>query len=173
MSLNLFSQTPIITTDSKTEQPMLIGLSQRSDYEKGEGFKEWFKEEYDHYHLDEKTLSIISESVDDFQIECFMGTWCKDSRREVPRMYKILDFLKYDERQLTMISVDRNRTSPGEEEKGKNIHHVPTIIFYKEGQEISRIIESPTGSLEADFVDILLGNPPVPNYSDGDTANEN
>ncbi len=162
----IIAQTPQLIIDEKTGDPMLIGLSQRSDYESRDDFKEWFKEGYESYVIDEETLSMISEVDKDLTLECFMGTWCGDSRREVPRIYKILDYLNFDEEKLKIMSVDRKKVSPGGEQKGQNIHHVPTLIFYKEGKEIGRIIESPVGSLEEDFVDILFGNPPTPNYAD-------
>ena len=85
------AQSPQIINDSKKDNPMLIGLSQRSDYEQRKEFKEWFKEEYESYVIDEETLELTSTVEDEIKIECFMGTWCGDSRREVPRMYKILD----------------------------------------------------------------------------------
>jgi len=162
----LFSQTPQLSKDEKTGNPMLIGLSLRSDYENREHFKEWFNEGVVNYEIDEEALSMMSEVESDITLECFMGTWCSDSRREVPRIYKILDHFTFDEKKLVIVSVDRKMVSPGGEQKGKDIHHVPTLIFYKEGKEIGRIIESPVGTLEEDFVDILFGNPPTPNYAD-------
>lgn len=162
----IMAQTPQIINDEKTEDPILIGLSQRSDFEEREYFKEWFNEGFVNYEIDEETLSKISEVDSDITLECFMGTWCGDSRREVPRMYKILDQITFDEKKLIIVSVDRKMVSPGGEQKGKDIHHVPTLIFYKEGTEIGRIIESSVRTLEEDFVDILFGNPPTPNYSD-------
>ena len=160
------AQSPQIINDSKKDNPMLIGLSQRSDYEQRKEFKEWFKEEYESYVIDEETLELASTVEDEINIECFMGTWCVDSRREVPRMYKILDQIQFNDKNLMIVSVDRDRVSPNGEQKGKNIHHVPTIIFYNKGKEIGRIIESPVGSLEEDFTDIFMGMPPEPNYAD-------
>jgi hypothetical protein len=81
-------------------------------------------------------------------------------------MYKIMDQIKFNDKNLKIVSVDRDRVSPGGEQKGKNIHHVPTIIFYNKGKEIGRIIESPVGSLEEDFTDIFMGIPYTPNYVD-------
>ena len=160
------AQSPQIINDSKKDNPMLIGLSQRSDYEHSEHFKQWFNEEYESYEIDEETLYLTSAIEDEIKIECFMGTWCEDSRREVPRFYKILDQIKFNEKNLKIVSVDKGKVSPGGEEKGKNIHHVPTMIFYSQGQELGRIIEYPVGTLEEDVVDIMFGNPPTPNYAD-------
>jgi thiol-disulfide isomerase/thioredoxin len=166
------AQSPQIINDSKKDNPMLIGLSQRSDYEHSEHFKQWFNEEYESYEIDEETLYLTSAIEDEIKIECFMGTWCEDSRREVPRFYKILDQIKFNEKNLKIVSVDRGKVSPGGEEKGKNIHHVPTMIFYSQGQELGRIIEYPVGTLEEDVVDIMFGNPPTPNYADWQPGEE-
>jgi len=166
------AQSPQIINDSKKDNPMLIGLSQRSDYEHSEHFKQWFNEEYESYEIDEETLYLTSAIEDEIKIECFMGTWCEDSRREVPRFYKILDQIKFNEKNLKIVSVDKGKVSPGGEEKGKNIHHVPTMIFYSQGQELGRIIEYPVGTLEEDVVDIMFGNPPTPNYADWQPGDE-
>ncbi len=168
----MIAQIPELSEDEKTGNPMIVGLSQRSDYEHSEHFKQWFNEEYESYVIDEETLYLTSAIEDEIKIECFMGTWCEDSRREVPRFYKILDQIKFNEKNLKIVSVDRGKVSPGGEEKGKYIHHVPTMIFYSQGQELGRIIEYPVGTLEEDVVDIMFGNPPTPNYADWQPGNE-
>ena len=85
-----------------------------------------------------------------------MGTWCEDSHREVPRLFKILEALNYPEAKLTMIAVNRKKEAPSGEEGPFNIQKVPTIIVQKYGKEIGRIIENPsTGYLERDLLEIL------------------
>jgi tetratricopeptide (TPR) repeat protein len=46
------------------------------------------------------------------------------------------------------------KQSPQHEEAGLNIHRVPTIIVYKNGKELQRIVESPVESLEQDLLNI-------------------
>ena len=90
-----------------------------------------------------------------------MGTWCGDSKREVPRFYNILETAQFPLDRLTLVAVSGNRDtykqSPGGEEEGLSIHRVPTFIFYKNGQEINRIVESPVETLEADIAAIVKG----------------
>ncbi len=67
-----------------------------------------------------------------------------------------------------MLRLDREKKSGRNIEVGKNVHHVPTFIFLKNGTEIGRIVESPIESLEEDMFNILIGSPSTPNYSDWD-----
>ena len=97
-----------------------------------------------------------------------MGTWCGDSKREVPKIYKILETLKFPKEQLTTVAVGRNgdmyKKSPEHEEAGLNIHRVPTLIFYKNGKEVNRIVEHPVESFEADILNITTKNNYTSNY---------
>lgn len=138
--------------------PMLLGLSSREGLLQAP-FSEWFNAEYTSYQVDAAAAAPLKGKFTDLDIEIFMGTWCSDSQREVPRFYKILDELGVSEQRLRMYSLDdhpdRRKTSPQGEEKGKNIEYVPTFIFSRAGQEIGRIVESPQVSLEADMAAIL------------------
>jgi thiol-disulfide isomerase/thioredoxin len=84
-----------------------------------------------------------------------MGTWCSDSRREVPRFLRILDELNFNNELLTINYVDRKKESPEGDISSLDIKYVPTFIFYKGGKEIGRIIETPQITLESDFKNIL------------------
>jgi len=57
------------------------------------------------------------------------------------------------------------KNSPTGEERGLNIIRVPTMLFYKNGKEVNRIVESPIESLEEDMAQILSGQPYTPNYA--------
>jgi hypothetical protein len=75
--------------------------------------------------------------------------------------------------EMDLIIVDRDKKSGHGLQDGKNIHHVPTIIFYKSGIEIGRIIESPIESLEEDIFNILIGAGQDPNYHDWEPEEKN
>ncbi len=87
-----------------------------------------------------------------------MGTWCPDSRREVPRFMRILDIWKFPVSMVTFIGVDNAKLSPVGEYDKLDIQRVPTFIIYKNNIEAGRIIENPTTSLEQDMVNILTRN---------------
>ena len=142
--------------DEKTGNPMLIGKTEINVFQQSE-FSEWYNSEYFGYEPDEFVLDQIKMNIDSVNIQIFMGTWCSDSRREVPRFIKILDQLDFDKNNLQLINIDRKKQSPNSEEKDKNIKFVPTFILSKNEIEIGRIIEFPIVTLESDILDILLG----------------
>jgi len=148
-----------VTIDDKTGRSMLIGVTERSAF-KLPDFAEWYSNVYTAYETDEFILEQIKELSDNVDIQIFMGTWCSDSRREVPRFLKILDLSEFEQSKLQIINVDRKRKSPTHEEKNKNIEFVPTFILNRNGNEIGRIVEFPIITLESDLLSILLGIDP-------------
>jgi thiol-disulfide isomerase/thioredoxin len=146
-----------VIVDEKTGKPMLVGVTDRSAFELSD-FSDWYNTEYIEYEPDEFILEQITELSDSIDIQIFMGTWCSDSRCEVPRFLKILDSAGFDQKYLQIINVDRKKRSPAHEEKNKNIEFVPTFIINDNGNEIGRIVEFPIITLESDLLSILLNN---------------
>ncbi len=155
-----------VTDAQGTEK--LLGQVNKAAFVK-DSFAKWFKPEYEVYQVDMDAISDVSKELKDFQIKLFLGTWCGDSKREVPRFYKILEKANFPIDQLVTVAVDNAKPnykkSPGGEEKGLNIIKVPTFIFYKQGKEVNRIVESPIESLEKDICAVVTGKIYAPNYS--------
>lgn len=113
----------------------------------------WFKKNYNTYspNLDQLDGLNLSEIT----IRIFMGTWCHDSKREVPRFYKILNTLQFDESRITMIGLKKNKKGYFKDYSEFGITNTPTIIIYRKNIEIGRIIERPYQSLESHLIQIL------------------
>ena len=124
-------------------------------------FSKWYKKEYKKYKPNDSALSKI-DNLNQYEFMVFMGTWCGDSKREVPRLMKILNELDVYDEQITIVGVDRTKEaykeSPNGEEKNRLIHRVPTIIILNDGIEVNRIVESPIISLEEDILEIIGEN---------------
>lgn len=154
------------TTDAKG-QLLLLGQHPRTNLQLPP-FADWFNKNYADYMPDTSTIAALKPGVQEKQFDIFLGTWCVDSRREVPRMLKILDACGVPTTQIHLIFVDyRNpmyKKSPGHEEYNKYIHHVPTILVYNNNRETGRIIESPRNTLEKDLLQITTGTGYIPNY---------
>ena len=155
--------------DLNTGKPMLLGPIAIEELQQ-EPFNEWYQMEFQSYDVDIELTNAI-DNPSQYSYEVFLGTWCGDSRREVPRMEKILSEMGVDIAMVSIITVDRDKVSPNGEHEGKDIRYVPTLIVSKDNQEIGRIVESPsseTATLESDLFEITLGIAPTPNYSAGE-----
>jgi hypothetical protein len=132
-------------------------------------FADWYNRNYAAYTVDTATCNYIRPLLKNKKLTIFLGTWCGDSRREVPRMIKMLECCNFDFSNLTLIMVSNDdslyKQSPAHEEAGRNIVRVPTIIVEEYRREEGRIVEYPVSSLEKDLLSILSKENYVPNYS--------
>lgn len=143
-------------TVSHENSVMLLGKADRSGLERDE-FQEWFDPGYENYIPDHAVMKELQPLMENLEITLFMGTWCEDSHRDVPHLYKVLDNLDFDESKMEVYAVSEEKTTPQGYEIERNVHHVPTIIFYKNGEELGRIVEYSIRTLEQDMFDILSG----------------
>jgi len=127
-------------------------------------YSNWFLSEYKDYQPSQNVIEKIKANkfsdLNELNVTVFMGTWCSDSKKQIPRLYKILDQLKFDENRLSVhalgiVPQEFRRTHDGIAEKGLNIYRVPTIIIKRNNQELGRVVEYPVDSLEQDLLDIV------------------
>jgi tetratricopeptide (TPR) repeat protein len=131
-------------------------------------FDTWFNKNYADYTIDSNTANQLKPLVKNKQFIIFMGTWCGDSRREVPRMYKLLEYCGVKPSQIQLVNVDNRdsvyKQSPGHEERGLYISRVPDLLVYDNNKEKGRIVESPVFSLEKDLLAIVDNKTYAPHY---------
>jgi thiol-disulfide isomerase/thioredoxin len=165
-------RTPVVNnkvTDAEGRQ-MLLGHCSISSLQDSP-YKTWFDTNYANYTVDTKTADELKTFLHDKTIVVFMGTWCGDSRREVPRLIKMLEYVNLPADQLELVMVDYRegayKQSPQHQEKGKQIFRVPTMLVFAGNKEINRVVESPKESLEKDLLAIASGQSYEPNYAAG------
>ncbi|MDZ4682245.1 MAG: thioredoxin family protein [Saprospiraceae bacterium] len=134
-----------------------------------EPFKTWFETGYNAYIPQPEVLEQLKKlNFNRYSAKVFMGTWCGDTKRELPRFLKILDAIGFPKQNVEIIGVssldDAYKQSPNHEERGLEIYRVATFVFYKNGVEANRIVEYPVNSLEADLLAIFSGTAYTPNY---------
>lgn len=160
--------TVVITAQTNTSKPeILYGAVQKADLQKPP-YNKWFDSIYAAYDPSPVVISKINkQQLKDIRIEIFFGTWCGDSRREVPKFLKIMDQLAVPASKISLIATGSDslyKQSPQHEEAGKGIFRVPVFIVYRNGAEINRINEFPVTSLENDMAAILADQSYSPNY---------
>ena len=142
----------------KKGNDILLGAFTQDVFEMA-SFNKWYAPNYKTYEVNYMVLSEIKIHLKSIKISLFMGSWCGDSKRGVPQILKICNELQIKKRKLKMVALDYRgenyKKSPQGEEVGKNIIKVPTLILYKKGKEIGRIVENPKQSWELDILEIL------------------
>jgi len=134
-------------------ETMQLGWMQREDFLKSDYPK--FKQNYDTVHISENFVEMIRTLHSGIDFVVVLGTWCGDSKREVPRFLKIIDLSLIPPAQIQFYGVDRTKKSSDGLTDRYKIERVPTFIFLKRGEEVGRIVESPKNSLEEDMLAIL------------------
>jgi len=150
---------------TKDSEGNLIGIAHKVNFLE-KSYNYWFTPNYNKYKVSKKLVSQLKPLLKNVSIKAFMGTWCSDSKEQTPDFYKILDATDFNYKNLKLVTVDRDMKTPDSLQKGYNIHHVPTFIFYKDEKEIGRFVEYPQETIEADIIKILSGKSFTPNYSE-------
>ncbi|MEO7983585.1 MAG: hypothetical protein ABI688_05860 [Bacteroidota bacterium] len=162
LSFKVAAQTPV-------EKPKILYGTCSKDSLTIEPFGKWFNTNYDSYQPNAISIAALKKQpLENISIKIFFGTWCGDSKREVPRFLKLLTAISFPDRKVQLIAVGTGdslvKQSPQQEEAGLGIFRVPVFIIYKNGVEINRINEFPAFSLEKDLLAILSNSSYAPNY---------
>lgn len=143
--------------DEKRSNEMLVGYCNREGFKMiRSNFDSVYQSEYSLYKPDQATLDQISGKITKkIKIKVVMGTWCGDSKDWVPRFYKVMDKIGFDESRITLICVDHTKRAPIKELSKLKIDKVPTFIIYRKRHEMGRIVETPSDLIEKDILKIL------------------
>jgi len=101
-------------------------------------------------------LENIQKQKDSIEIVAFMGTWCEDSHFIIPQLLALLDSAKFPTEKCSLIGVDRNKKTVGRLSEALNVTLVPTIIVFKNGKELGRVVEfGKYGMFDKELAEIL------------------
>jgi len=153
----LFSFLLVNAQEKSNINGNLIGYLKKSDF-LNRKHKNWFSKNYDNYTPDPKIVQKIKKKLNNISIKSFIGSWCHDSKRELPRFYKIMELAGFDlENDFKMIGITIGKKTPTNLQKGFAINHTPTFIFFRDGKEIGRFVEHSKKTIEKDILKILRG----------------
>lgn len=142
--------------DTGRAELFLIGYCNRDGIEHGL-MAEDFQFQYSAYPLVEELVSNYADQLISMDISIVFGSWCSDSREQLPRFFRILDAAGYPSERLMLLAVDHSKTAPDIDITKLRIERVPSFIFYLDGREVGRIVETPIETLEADISTIMNG----------------
>src|SRR5690349_16777324 len=157
------------SSQGQTHDPKLLGSITVADLEKNP-YGEWYSKNYKEYTPNASIVEQLKKlKPNQYKIKILLGTWCGDSKREVPRMTKLLSELSFSNQNLELIALNDSsavyKQGPNHEEKGLEIYRVPTIIVLENNKEIGRINEYPAETLERDLLRIFSKSQYTPSYA--------
>lgn len=144
---------PQSAVPARPEKPVLVGETTR---ERIEAAPEWAAAEKES-RPDPEASRALASVPPGAEVTIFLGTWCGDSRREVPRFWKALDLAGDVPFAIHYIGVDRQKKEPSAPVTNNDIRYVPTFLVHREGREVGRIVEESPHGIEKDLLALLTG----------------
>lgn len=109
------------------------------------------------FSIDSNKLNELDDLIakENITFIIFAGSWCKDSRSELPKIMEIMKQANLNESKYELLGVDRMKFEPSGKYLEYKIERVPTLIVLKEGKEIGRIVEYPNSHWIDDIIGII------------------
>jgi hypothetical protein len=105
-------------------------------------------------------VAALAAVSDETELTVVLGTWCGDSKSQVPRLIRALRAAANPKLRPKFVGVASGFLGPRDTLQEKRVVNVPTVIVERGGCELGRFVESPGGaSVEDDIVAILNGHP--------------
>lgn len=151
-SCGWWSQSPSPKQTRGTSRPVLVGWLNEEQlmralpaYVQGKAT----------YEPDAEAVAALQKLTAEIEVLVFLGTWCPDSEREVPRFLKIMELVQNRNIHYRLLGLDRTKRDAGGVAEKYAIQFVPTFVVLQQDRELGRIVEQAMVSLEDDLVEIL------------------
>jgi thiol-disulfide isomerase/thioredoxin len=157
LSINSFSQVQYeVSKDSQNGQKTLKGILTRELLLNDAEFT-WMKNDISWYKPNAECVTNLSAVKDTIQLMVFVGTWCEDSQIVFPQLLKMLDQVGFNMKRLTVIGIDRQKTTLGSLTQALGVTKAPTIMVLKAGKEIGRVEEfGKYGIYDKELAEVLV-----------------
>jgi thiol-disulfide isomerase/thioredoxin len=117
----------------------------------------WIHNDISWYKPNTAAVTNLKAVKDTVQLVVFIGTWCEDSHIVFPQLLKLCTEAGFDMKRITVIGIDRKKTTLGSLCEALGVTKAPTIIVTKAGKEIGRVEEfGSSGIYDKDLGGVLL-----------------
>ncbi|MGQ9805538.1 MAG: TlpA family protein disulfide reductase [Chlorobiales bacterium] len=140
--------------DAETKEKMILGACTWNEWKHNAA---WSTYDAPDYTPDPEILPRLAQALNtqDVSLLIFGGSWCGDTKSELPKYFKLFSALNFPQSSLSLHGVSRKKREPTGIAERYSIKRVPTLVVLKGGNEIGRIVEYPTESIEKDLLKIL------------------
>jgi thiol-disulfide isomerase/thioredoxin len=116
------------------------GLITKANLQEDTSFH-WYTDNLRAYTPNALAVTNLKKQADSVELVVFMGTWCEDSQFIIPKFFSLVTSSGFPEQKITMFGVDRNKNTMAHLAQALNVTNVPSIIVFKHGKEIGRVVE--------------------------------
>jgi len=157
LSFNSFSQVQYeVSKDPENGLKTLKGILSHELLLNDADFA-WMKNDISWYKPNADCVTNLTAVKDTIQLLVFVGTWCEDSQIVFPQLLKMLDQVGFDMKRLTVIGIDRKKTTLGSLTQALGVTKAPTIMVLKGGKEIGRVEEfGKYGIYDKELAEVLV-----------------
>ena len=124
-------------------------------------WRQWpsWKRRADAFEPTADTLKALRAVDRDVELTVAFGTWCGDSRAQVPRLLRALELADNPRLQVELVALDNGFLEPAALIRDAGLTNVPTVLVRDPAGELGRLVETPIrASLDADLVALLAGS---------------
>jgi len=158
LSSMAFAQNQFETLVERPNEKSLKGIISRQVLLADTSFK-WYAEGLKGFTVRTDAREALEKNKDSIRLLVFIGTWCEDSHFIIPKLYATADAAGFPDKNISLIGVDRNKTTLGNLTETLQVKNVPTIIVLKNGVETGRIVEyGKYGMFDKELAEIIVGS---------------
>lgn len=123
-----------------------------------EKFVQSITTEYSAYNPDNSIVADLKNRWNDsISVKVIGGNWCSDTRRELPRLCKLLDAVGANADLFGYYKVDRDKKPVQQDFAAEqSIIRVPTVFVFRGNKLVGQIVETPMKSWESDLRALLF-----------------
>lgn len=94
-------------------------------------------------HYSSAEIALLQAVAEPIEVKVFFGQWCHDSVREVPRLIQLFEQANNGNISASFYALDTAKSDPQGQALKYGIKRTPTVIVYKNGEELGRFLEYP------------------------------
>ena len=145
-----------VSKDAKTGFKILKGILS-IDVLKNDTSFHWMTSDISWYKPKQEVIASLTPVKDSVHIMALIGTWCEDTHYIFPQLVKMLNQCGYNMNNLSIIGIDREKTSLGSFTQALGVTKAPTIIVFKNGKELGRVEEyGKYGIIDQELAEIFV-----------------
>jgi thiol-disulfide isomerase/thioredoxin len=115
----------------------------------------WFRSGFEDYKPNHDTIEELKKWKNDIYFIVYAATWCDDTKDLLPKFYKTAYEAEFTTKEVQLYLMDRDKKTTDGSAQLLHIDKVPTIVVFRSGRMIGRIVETTSKPVEQEILDLI------------------